>query len=299
MRVLITGAGGQLGRDLVTAFAARPRRVRGPARGSGPEIVAADRAALDVADRDAVLQAIGSARPATVVHAGAWTAVDACEADPDRAFRVNALGSRHVAEAAALVGAHLVYVSTDYVFDGSNPEPYREWDRTNPLSVYGRSKLGGEAEVQVAAPGATVVRTSWLCGPHGANMVKTVLRLASDPARPTLRFVDDQRGCPTFTEDLAAMIVRLATARLPGVYHVTNQGPTTWYQFARDVLEAAGEHPDRVEPIATAELDPPRPAPRPANSVLDNSALRYQGIELLDDYHVPLERLVKTLVAAA
>jgi dTDP-4-dehydrorhamnose reductase len=299
MRILITGAGGQLGRDLVSAFAARPPRVRGPSRGAGGEIVAADRATLDVADRDAVLQAIGSTRPTTIVHAGAWTAVDACEGDPDRAFRVNALGSRHVAEAAAQVGAHLVYVSTDYVFDGANPEPYREWDRTNPLSVYGRSKLGGEAEVQAAAPGATVVRTSWVCGAHGPNMVKTVLRLAADPARPTLRFVDDQRGCPTFTEDLAAMIVRLATGRLPGVYHVTNQGPTTWYQLVRDILQAAGDDPDRVLPIATADLDPPRAAPRPANSVLDNAALRYQGIELLDDHHVPLERLVKTLMAAA
>jgi dTDP-4-dehydrorhamnose reductase len=129
-------------------------------------------------------------------------------------------------------------------------------------------------------------------------MVKTVLRLASEDEHRELRFVDDQRGCPTFTEDLAGMILRLAAGRLPGVYHVTNQGPTTWYHFARDVLAAAGMDPARVRPITTAELDPPRAAPRPANSVLDNAALRYQGIPLLEDHHVALERLVKELIAS-
>jgi dTDP-4-dehydrorhamnose reductase len=258
-------------------------------------VLAADRARLDVADRDAVLQAIISNRPTVVVHAAAWTAVDACEADPDRAFRVNALGARNVAEGAALVDAHLVHLSTDYVFDGTASRPYREWDRTNPLSVYGRSKLGGEHEARALRPAATVVRTSWVCGAHGANMVKTVLRLAHD--HPELRFVDDQRGCPTFTEDLAGMILRLASARLPGLFHVTNQGETTWYHFARDVLSAAGLDPGRVHPITTAQLQPPRAAPRPANSVLDNAALRYQAVPLLDDHHVALERLVKQLVA--
>jgi dTDP-4-dehydrorhamnose reductase len=285
MRVLITGAGGQLGQDLTAA--ANP----------SADVIAADRARLDIADRDAVLQAITGTRPTHVIHAAAWTAVDACEGDPDRAYRLNALGTRHVAEAAALAGAHLTYISTDYVFDGTAPNAYREWDQTNPLSVYGRSKLAGEREAQALVPGATIVRTSWVCGAHGANMVKTVLRLAEH--HPELRFVDDQRGCPTFTEDLAAMILRLATARLPGVLHVTNQGETTWYRFARDVLVAAGLDPERVRPITTAQLHPPRPAPRPANSVLDNAALRYQGIPLLDDHRVPLERLVKQLVVGA
>ena len=286
MRVLITGAGGQLGLDLAAA-----------AERAAAEVIAAGRTRLDVGDRDAVLQALTANRPGVVIHAGAWTAVDACEADADRAFRVNALGSRHVAEGAALVGAHLVYVSTDYVFDGRAAGGYREWDATNPLSVYGRSKLAGEREVQALRPGATIVRTSWVCSAHGQNMVKTVLRLAA--SHPELRFVADQHGCPTFTEDLAGMILRLAGARLPGVFHVTNQGATTWFQFARDVLQAAGADPERVQPIATADLQPPRPAPRPANSVLDNAALRYLGIPLLDDHHVPLERVVMQLVAVA
>jgi dTDP-4-dehydrorhamnose reductase len=282
-RVLITGAGGQLGRELQEAFA-------------GYEVVACDHARLDVSDRDAVLQAAGSVAPDLIVHAAAWTAVDACEGDPDRAHRVNALGTRHVVEAARLTGAYLCYVSTDYVFDGTSARPYHEWDEPAPRSVYGLSKRGGELEVLTGRPGASIVRTSWVCGRYGANMVKTVLRLGGQPG--PLAFVDDQRGCPTFADDLAGAIRDLAVARLPGVFHVTNQGPTTWYGFARDVLAAAGMDPERVRPIATADLDPPRPAPRPANSVLDNLALRQLGLPLLPDYHTALERTVKELLGA-
>jgi dTDP-4-dehydrorhamnose reductase len=283
VRILITGAGGQLGTDLA--------RLAG--REAHHLVVAAGRDRLDVGDRDAVLSAVTGIAPDLVVHAAAWTAVDACESDPDRAWRVNALGSRHVAEAASAAGAHLVAVSTDYVFDGRSPIPYTEWDRPNPQSVYGRSKLGGESEVAGTLPGATIVRTSWVCGPHGSNMVKTVLRLAAGGG--PLRFVDDQTGCPTFTEDLAAMILRLGVSRRPGCFHVTNQGPTTWFQFARDVVAAAGLDPGSVVPVATSELSPPRRAPRPAYSVLDNTALRLSGIPLLPDHHEPLERTVKAL----
>jgi len=286
MRVVITGAGGQLGQDLVTSFLEA---------GSHHEIGGLGHDQLDVANRDAVLQVIGTVRPDVVVHAGAWTAVDACQADPDRAYRVNALGSRHVAEAARLTGAHVVYISTDYVFDGMSDRPYREWDDPNPLSVYGRSKLAGEKEVLAGVPRVAVVRTSWVFSTHGANMLKTVLRLSAE--RPELAFVDDQRGCPTSTEDLARMVVNLSSARLPGLFHVTNQGPTTWYQFAREVVAASGRDPGMVRAIKTADLQPPRPAPRPANSVLDNSALRLQGMPLLPDYHEPLERAVKQLEA--
>ena len=144
-------------------------------------------------------------------------------------------------------------------------------------------------------PGATIVRSSWVWGLHGTNMVKTVLRLAARGG--PLRFVDDQRGCPTFTGDLAAMLLRLGVARRPGLFHCTNQGPTTWFQFACDVVAAAGLDPAMVEPIRTSELQPPRPAPRPANSVLDNAALRLSGVPLLPDHHEPLERVVKGLVA--
>ncbi|HLI54331.1 MAG TPA: dTDP-4-dehydrorhamnose reductase [Acidimicrobiales bacterium] len=285
MRILVTGAGGQVGTDVVRLAEAAGHH----------EVLGASHGVLDVADRDAVMAAITAWRPDLVVHTAAWTAVDACESDRERAWRVNAFGCRNVAEAARAAGSHLVAVSTDYVFDGSSPEPYVEWDRPNPLSVYGASKRAGELEVAGLLAGATVVRTSWVCGPHGSNMVKTVLRLGA--AGGPLRFVDDQRGCPTFTEDLARMLLELGVARRPGVFHVTNQGATTWYRFARDVLAAAGMDPSRVEPIATSDLDPPRPAPRPANSVLDNAALRMSGIPLLAEHHDPLERTVKGLVS--
>jgi len=236
-----------------------------------------------------VLSAITSSRPDVVLNAGAWTAVDACETDPDRAYRTNAMGVRWVSEAARIIGAHALHVSTDYVFDGTKADPYHEWDDPNPQSVYGRSKLGGERE---ADPTHTIVRTAWVCGAHGPNMVKTVLALLE---QPELAFVDDQRGCPSFTADLAPMLRRLAVARMAGTFHVTNQGPTTWYGFVRDILEVAGSDPSKVRPITTADLDPPRAAPRPANSVLDNAALRHVGLPLLPHYRDALERLVRDL----
>jgi dTDP-4-dehydrorhamnose reductase len=295
MRVLVTGAGGQLGTDVVDALAGRvPTGGRPEDSATGRlglrspcEVTAADHALLDVADRGAVQTIFEGVRPHVVVHAAAWTAVDACEGDPDRAYGVNAVGTRHVAEAARRVGAHVVYVSTDYVFDGTSTRPYLEWDPPNPMSVYGASKLAGETELD---PGSTVVRTSWVCGAHGANMVKTVLRLAGGSG--PLRFVDDQWGSPTFTADLAGVLAVLATERLPGTFHVTNSGVTSWFGFARAVLEVAGHDPGRVEPIATADLDPPRPAPRPANSALDNAALRLMGMAPMPPWRDALERLV-------
>lgn len=283
-RILVTGSGGQLGTDLVDHLAGRP----------GIEVVGVDHATLDVTNRAAVLTAVEQIGPRWIVHAAAWTAVDPCESDPDRAFAVNAYGVRTVAEAARLTGAHLTVISTDYVFDGTLDRPYDEWDRPNPLSVYGRSKLGGEHE---AGPGATVVRTSWLFGAHGPNMVRTVVALAgrASAAGTPLRFVDDQRGCPTGCDDLAATVADLTLSRCPGIFHVTNTGPTSWYGLARDVAAAAGFDPGLIEPITTAELDPPRPAPRPANSVLDGRALRVLGAAALPDWHEPMERLVKLL----
>jgi len=254
------------------------------------EAVAADHRILPVELRSVVLDAVESLRPDVIVYAAAYTAVDDCESDPDRAFRVNALGTRNLAEAARRFGAHLVYLSTDYVFDGTSHRPYVEWDPTNPRSVYGRSKLAGERE---CPDGATIVRTSWVCGAHGANMVKTALRLASGEG--PLRFVDDQHGSPTFSADLASAIVTLATDRVPGLFHVTNDGATTWCGLVRAVVGLAGYDPGRVEAISTAELHPPRPAPRPANSVLDNAALRLAGYPSMPDWHDGLARLVAVL----
>ena len=286
MRLLVTGAGGQLGHDVVAAAAAAGDDVRG-----------ATHAALDVTDRDAVLGAITTWRPDAVVHCAAWTEVDACERDPVRAFAANALAVRHVVEACDRVGAHLVQLSTDYVFDGEQRRPYREWDAPAPRSVYGASKLAGEREALALGARAAVVRTTLRpCSPH-THDVRTVLQLARDKVgqHGALAFVDDQRGHPTFTADLGPLVRRLALDRRSGIIHATNQGEVTWYGFVQQVLGAAGYPTSMVRPITTAELDPPRPAPRPANSVLDNGVLKASGIPLLREFREPLAELVAAL----
>jgi dTDP-4-dehydrorhamnose reductase len=282
MRVLITGAGGQLGIDVLRVCDA-----------GGDLITALDRSEVDITSRDDVVGVITSTRPDVVINCAAWTAVDACEGDPDRALAVNGLSVRWIAEACARSDAHLVHMSTDYVFDGDLDRPYHEWDETDPRSVYGMTKLIGEREALALGASATVVRTSWVCGQHGSNMVKTIMRLADQ--HPTLSFVSDQIGHPTFTVDLAAMLRRLALDRISGVVHVTNQTPTSWYGFAREVVAAMGKDPEMVRPITTAELQPPRPAPRPSNSVLDNAVLRMAGRPLLRDFREPLAEIVRSL----
>ena len=283
MKLLVTGAAGQLGREIVDVAQTR-----------GLDVVAADRTVLDITDRDAVHRVVAEYRPDAIVHAAAWTAVDACEADPDKANRVNGTATADIVAAAREVGASVHVISTDYVFDGTKPAPYVETDAPNPQSAYGRSKLLAERSTDAQLD--AVVRVSWLSGFHGANMVKTILRLAANPG--PLRFVSDQVGHPTFADDAAKMIVRLVTERRVGIWHVTNQRAVSWYRFACEVLEAAGDAPSRVQPVLTSELTPPRPAKRPSNSVLDNARLRAEGIELLDDFRVPLERLVARLRSA-
>jgi dTDP-4-dehydrorhamnose reductase len=282
MRVLVTGAGGQVGHELVAAF-------------SDDELFAADHATLDVTDRERVLAVFTHFQPHVVIHAAAWTAVDDCETHPDRAYAINWIGTRTIAEAARRVGARMTLFSTDYVFDGTKPDPYVEFDAPNPQCVYGRTKYAAEREL-ATDPNATIVRISWVCGLHGNNMVRTILKLAERHA--TLRFVNDQRGHPTFAADVAGAVRRLIVDHRTGIYHVTNQGPVTWFEFARAVLESAGHDPGRVEPITTADLDPPRAARRPANSVLDNAALRLQGLPLLPHYRESLDRLVAELQEA-
>jgi len=282
VKILVTGAAGQLGRELVDV-----------ATGAGHDVFAASRAELDVTKPEVVRAVVLREQPAVIVHAAAWTAVDACESDREKAMLHNGAATRFVVDAAREVGARVIYISTDYVFDGTKPTPYVEADVPNPQSVYGVSKLAGEQAVDTSID--TVVRISWVCGLHGANMVKTILRIAAQ--QDTLTFVDDQVGCPTFADDAAAMITRLATEARPGIWHVTNQGAVSWYEFTREVLRAAGHDPARVKPVRTRDLVPARPAPRPANSVLDNAALRTAGISLLDDFRVPLARLVSRLTA--
>ena len=282
MKLLITGATGQLGTDLVLS-----------AQKSGHQVIATIHADLDITDKSQVDRVVGEAKADAIIHAAAWTAVDACESDPQRAMSVNRDGTANIVSAARKSGSRVIYISTDYVFDGTKPTPYIESDLPNPQSVYGASKLAGEQQLDLTTD--EIVRISWVCGEHGANMVKTILRLAA--TNPTLTFVDDQIGSPTFTSDAAPMIIEMATAGLAGIWHVTNQGSTSWFGFARDVLTCAGLDADRVIATTTKLLQPARPAKRPTNSVLENAKMRKANLSLLDDYHIPLQRLVDVLTS--
>jgi dTDP-4-dehydrorhamnose reductase len=235
-------------------------------RAAGPEAVGFARAELDVTDRDAVGAAIGP--DDLVINCAAWTDVDGAEEQADAALRANRDGARHVAEAAG----RIIQVSTDYVFDGKADRPYVETDPTAPLQEYGRTKLEGERAVAEVNPDHLIVRASWLFGAGGANFVATMLRLGDE--RDELRVVDDQVGCPTFTGHLAEGLVSLAQGGDRGVRHLAGGGSCSWCAFAREIFERAGVD-CRVEPCTTAEF--PRPAPRPANSVLTT---KYEGVRL-------------------
>jgi dTDP-4-dehydrorhamnose reductase len=277
MRVLVTGAGGQLGTDLIEAFA-------------DSDVAGLTHADLDVTDEAAVVAAVRDHAPDLVVHAGAFTKVDACEADPDHAWRVNAVGAWWVARACALADAAMVYVSTDYVFDGAAGRPYTEFDAPNPQSMYGRSKEAGEQLVRQALRAHYIVRTSWVHGLRGGNFAKTMLRLARE--RGAVSVVDDQTGSPTFTFDLSPAIRRLAVTGRYGTYHLTNRGHCTWFEFARAVFDEAGLQVD-LSPIDTATFG--APAPRPPFSVLDNRLARLTGLEPLPHWRESLKRFVAEL----
>jgi dTDP-4-dehydrorhamnose reductase len=253
MRFLITGAAGMLGRDLIQM-----------ATQAGHEVVALPRGELDITDADAVGEAVRGADPQVVFNCAAYTNVDGAEAEPGLAAAVNAQGAGNVAEAAAAAGAWTVHVSSDYVFDGSKRDPYVESDAPSPISEYGRSKLAGEREVAARAPGQyTIVRSSWLFGTGGPCFPATILRLARE--RGELTVVDDQVGCPTFTGHLADALVRIGAEASSGVVHVAAAGQCSWFEFASAIVTAA-ELGCEVRPVGTDAF--PRPAPRPAYSVL-------------------------------
>jgi dTDP-4-dehydrorhamnose reductase len=252
MRVLVTGAGGMLGQDVVRA-----------AREAGVDVVGLSRGELDVTDAPAVATAVAGAQPAAIVHCAAWTDVDAAEADPEGAAAVNATGAGNVAKAAAAAGARLVHVSTDYVFAGDKRSPYVESDPVGPQSVYGATKLDGERAVAAAGGSHAIVRSSWLFGVGGPNFVATMLRLASERSEVTV--VTDQVGCPTSTEDLAHALIELAGRDAEGVFHVAGRGACSWNELAQEIFRQAGID-CRVLPCTTDEM--PRPAARPAFSVL-------------------------------
>jgi dTDP-4-dehydrorhamnose reductase len=284
---LITGAGGMLGQDLL-------------ARLNGESVVALDRKALDLTDPDAVLAAVEEHRPDVVVNCAAWTAVDDAETQEEQALRINGDGPRHLAEACAKTGAKLLQVSTDYVFAGDGTSPYAEDAPTAPRSAYGRTKLAGEQAVLAALPGAGyVVRTAWLYGAGGGNFVRTMIKL--EGIKDTLDVVDDQRGQPTWTADLADRLVRLGQAALAGtapagVYHGTSGGETTWFGFTREIFRLLGADPERVRPTTSEAFV--RPAPRPAYSVLGHDRWRAAGIEPVRDWREALAEAFPALLAA-
>jgi len=255
VRVLVTGAGGQLGQRVVTALNGR----RAPT-----EVVGATRQMLDVTNRTVVHEAVRSLRPDWIVNAAAMTGVDQAETEVDLAWRVNALAVRWLVEAADASGARVAQVSTDYVFDGTSRAPYEEWDPCHPLGVYGRSKRGGELELR---PGRDLlVRTAWLMSSSGRNVATTIARRVSEGA--PLRFVADQVGSPTSADDLAALLVELLATGATGVFHLVNQGEASWLEVARHLVGQLGGDPDGVEAATTEELQAFYPAPRPRYSVL-------------------------------
>lgn len=282
MKVLITGAQGQLGKDLQDRFNAV----------GDYKVFSFGHDELDITQPNRVQELITTIGPDIVIHAAANTDVDGCELEPDNAYRINALGSRNIAVASAKTGAKLVYISTDYVFDGKAQRPYTEFDATNPISVYGKSKLAGERYVAGLSDKYFIVRTSWLYGQHGHNFVKTMLRLAKE--KNELAVVDDQIGSPTYTKDLARFIGNLVQTELYGIYHATNTGSCSWYKFARTIFDIAGLNHIKVRPISTSELG--RPAPRPPYSVLDHYCIRLEGLTDLRSWEEALQEYLSNEV---
>jgi len=267
MKILVTGSAGQLGRDVVKLFMQQSF-----------EVLPCDRESLDITDSDACLRRVEEFRPDVIIHCAAYTTVDQAEKDVDQAYQVNAVGTRNLVVAAERVDAKFCYISTDYVFDGQSINGYHEYDNTNPQSIYGKSKRAGELLVQSLSSAYFIVRTSWVYGLHGNNFVKTMLRLGQD--KPILNVVNDQKGSPTYTVDLAAFLLELVQTEKYGVYHASNSGECTWYEFASAIFAEAGimlgkEYNVQLNPCTTEEF--PRPAPRPANSVMEHLSIRTNG----------------------
>lgn len=279
-KILITGAAGQLGSEIVER-----------ANEHSYEIIAMDHNGLDVSSESAVIEAVHIHEPTHIIHCAAWTDVDGCERNQMKAERINADGSINIVRAAADVGAHVTYISTDYVFDGKKETPYEEYDSPSPISAYGLTKLQGETCMR---PTDAVIRVSSVCGKNGKNILKTILKIARESSE--LSFVDDQFSNPTFADDASLRILELATNRASGIWHVTNQGSTSWYDFAKNVIDFAGiDIP--VKPIKSVTVRTQRPALRPLNSVLANKRMEEEGMTLLDHHLVPMERLVAQLLA--
>lgn len=282
MKVLVTGANGQLGQDVSRVLT-----------DAGHEVIGCGRAELDITSMEQCGQIISADNPDIIIHCAAYTAVDEAESDTDGAYLVNAIGTRNIAVSAEKIGATVVYISTDYVFNGTSETAYVEYDDTDPQTVYGRSKLAGEQMIRDFCSKWFIVRTSWVFGLHGNNFVKTMLRLGQE--KPSLKVVNDQKGSPTYTVDLAYFLLNLISTEKYGLYHASNRGSCTWYEFTEAIFEEARvqlglEITALLEPCTTAEF--PRPAPRPANSTMDHLAIRLNQFGDLPHWREGLKQLM-------
>lgn len=278
MRVLVTGANGQLGKDII------------PIMNERHDVFGFGRNELDVRNIKQCITVTKEIKPDVILHLAAFTAVDRAETEEDEAYQVNANGSRNMAIAAQEIGAKICYISTDYVFDGTSPTPYQEYDNTCPVSVYGKSKKAGELLVSSLCTRYFIVRTSWVYGMHGNNFVKTILRLAQQ--KESFKVVNDQVGSPTYTVDLSNFLAELICTNNYGVYHASNTGSCSWYDFAKAIIKESGLDV-RVEPCTTDEF--PRPAPRPKYSVMDHVSIRTNGFKELRHWSKALKELMESL----
>lgn len=267
-KVVVTGGHGQLGTELALMLQSKSYETYGLSHQE-----------LDITGLEQVRKVFQEIQPSVVCHTAAYTAVDKAESDRDNAFLVNAIGTRNVAIAAEEIGAKLVYVSTDYVFNGEKDGTYSEFDKPSPLGVYGQSKYAGEQFVHDFHSRFFITRTSWVYGQYGNNFVKTMLKLAESHDR--IKVVNDQRGCPTYTKDLAEKIIELFQTDNFGTYHISNSGSCTWYEFAKAIFEIKGID-IQVDPCTSEEF--PRQAKRPKNSVLEQFALKLNGFGAVEDW---------------
>jgi len=279
MKVLVTGSKGQLGYEIMNMLNEKE------------DVVGIDIETLDITDSKNCYQYITSLQPDVVIHTAAYTNVDGCESNADLAYRVNVIGTQNIASACLACDAKMIYISTDFVFDGKKNDPYDEFDDPNPISIYGRSKLAGEKMVQSILNKYFIVRTAWLYGLNGNNFVKTMLRLAKE--KDEISVVNDQWGTPTYTKDLSQVICKLLYTNNYGIYHGSNKGSCTWYDFAKKIFELAEMKNIIVKPITTEDLG--RPAKRPKYSVLRNYMLELTIGDSFRQWESSLEEYISEL----
>lgn len=282
MKILVTGAKGQLGRDLTEELTGR-----------GHAVIEADIDNMDITDAEAVMRFMKEAAPEAVIHCAAYTNTDKAEDEPEICRAVNATGTRNIAVAAKVLGIKMLYISTDYIFDGCGTTPFAVNDKAAPLSVYGKTKYEGECAVRELLDAYFIVRISWVFGYHGKNFVRTMLRLAKD--RDTLSVVNDQIGSPTYTKDLSVLLADMIVTEKYGTYHATNEGFCSWFDFAKEIFARAGVDKIKVNPVSSDEF--PAKIKRPSNSRMDKSALAQNGFQPLPTWQDALSRFLDELAA--